>query len=58
LASNPFIKYANDPDIADSRPTGHAAAPGALIVNMKLADLLGSSTAVAVIVGVSFAPVG
>src|ERR1700728_1050063 len=58
FASNPFIKYANDPFIADSRPVAHAIASAALIVNWKLADLLGSSTAVAVIVGVSLSPVG
>src|ERR1700732_4118432 len=58
LASNPFIKYANDPDMVDSRPTGHAARPGALIVNMKLPDFLGASAAVASIVGVSSGPVG
>src|SRR3984957_2407663 len=58
FASNPFIKYANVPAISASRPTGQAAAPTALIVNVKLADLLGSSTAVAVMVGISLAPEG
>ena len=59
LASNPFIKYANEPDISDSRPVAHAAAPGALMVNVKLADLLASSAAVAMISGVLWpAPVG
>src|SRR5580704_389509 len=58
FASNPFIKYANDPDISDSRPVAHAAAPAGLIVKVKLAVLLGSSIAVAVIVGVRFEPVG